>query len=99
MVLLLLQLTPFLVDSTDSHVVVGLVVRLNTGTQAQAHVTHSRVQGVAQSTIRETVQRRDKNVTNVRNSRILHVAVKQRLLVKLKLILNHRRRERTLLTP
>ena len=98
MVLLLLQLTPFLADSTDSHAVVGLVVGLNPSTQAQAHVTHSRVQGVAQSTIRETVERRDKNVTNVKNSRILHVVVKQRLLVKLKLILNHRRREHTLLT-
>ena len=75
-VVLLLQLTPFLADSTDSHVVVGLVVGLNPSTQAQAHVTHSRVQGVAQSTIKETVQRRDRNVTN---SRILHVVVKQRL--------------------
>ena len=99
MVLLLLQLTPFLTESTDSHVMVGLVIGLNPSTQAQAHVIHSRVQGVAQSTIRETVQRRDKNVTNVRNSRILHAVVKQRLLVKLKLILNHRRREHTLLTP
>ena len=80
---------------TDSHVVVGQ----NPSRQAQAHVTHSRVQSVAQSTIRGTVQRRDKSVTNVRNSRILHVVVKQRLLVKLKLILNHRRREHTLLTP
>ena len=96
---LLLQLTPFLADSTDSHVVVGLVVWLNPSTQAQAHVTHSRVQGVAQSTIGETVQRKDKRVTNVRSSRILHVVVKQRLLFKLKLILNHKRRERTLLTP
>ena len=96
---LLLQLTPFLADITDSHVVVGLVVGLNPSRQAQAHVTHSRVQGVAQSTIRGTVQRRDKSITNVRNSRILHVVVKQRLLVKLKLILNHRRREHTLLTP
>ena len=73
-VVLLLQLTRFLADSTDSHVVVGLVVGLNPS--AQAHVTHSRVQGVAQSTIKETVQRRDRNVTN---SRILHVVVKQRL--------------------
>ena len=72
---LLLQLTPFLVDSTDSHVVVGLVVGLNPS--RQAHVTHSRVQGVEQSTIRGTVQRRDKSVTNVRNSRILHVVVKK----------------------
>ena len=70
-----------------------------TGTGTCKFVTHSRVQGVAQSTIRETVQRRDKNVTNVRNSRILHVVVKQRLLVKLKLILNHRHRKHTLLTP
>ena len=37
MVLLLLQLTPFLADSTHSHVVVGLVVGLNPSTQAQAH--------------------------------------------------------------
>ena len=99
---LLLQLTPFLADITDSHVVVGLVVGLNDvnpSRQAQAHVTHSCVQGVAQSTIRGIVQRRDKSITNVRNSRILHVVVKQRLLVKLKLILNHRRREHTLLTP
>ena len=97
LLLLLLQLTPFLMDSTDSHMVVGLVVGLNPSTQA--HVAHSRVQGVAQSTIGETVQWRDKNVTNVRNSCILHVVVKQRLLVKLKLILNHRCREPTLLTP
>ena len=38
MVVLLLQLTRFLADSTDSHVVVGLVVGLNPS--AQAHVTH-----------------------------------------------------------
>ena len=96
--MLLLQLTPFLADSTDSHVVVGLVTGLNPSKQAQAHLTHSRVQGATQSTRKEIVQQRDDSVTNVRNSHILRVVAKQRLLVKLKLIPNHRRREHTLLT-
>ena len=88
--MLLLQLTPFFADSTHSLMVVGLVIGLDPSRQVQAHVTHSCLQCVAPGT-KEIIQQRGKSVTNIRSSHILH-RVQNRLLVKLKLILNHKQR-------